>query len=251
MPALTPGPSATQVEHTVIDVDGCVVDVTVAGPVDRPVRSALVLHPDIMGLRPLFDDLAARLASHGVAVITIEPWFTWTADVRSARAGGGDRMPFVRELDDDRQLRALEVARDEIVRRHPGLPVDLMGFCMGGMYTLKAAATGWFRRHVAFYGMVRVPETWHGPGQRDALATAERAGPTLAVFGGIDQWSPPVDIDDLRSAWQGRDDCQVVVYPDADHAFVHDPERATHRADDAADAWSRALRFLGVDPSTT
>jgi carboxymethylenebutenolidase len=36
----------------------------------------------------------------------------------------------------------------------------------------------------------------------------------------------------------------VVVYPGAEHGFVHDPERAAHRPDDAADAWRRALAFL-------
>jgi carboxymethylenebutenolidase len=36
----------------------------------------------------------------------------------------------------------------------------------------------------------------------------------------------------------------VVRYDGADHGFVHDPSRPTHRADDAADAWDRALAFL-------
>src|SRR5437016_6117155 len=35
-----------------------------------------------------------------------------------------------------------------------------------------------------------------------------------------------------------------IVDADADHGFVHDPSRPAHRADDARDAWSRALRFL-------
>jgi dienelactone hydrolase len=34
------------------------------------------------------------------------------------------------------------------------------------------------------------------------------------------------------------------VYPEADHGFVHAPERPSHRPDDARDAWKRALAFL-------
>jgi carboxymethylenebutenolidase len=36
----------------------------------------------------------------------------------------------------------------------------------------------------------------------------------------------------------------VVVYDDAEHGFVHAPERDAHRPDDAADAWRRVLAFL-------
>ena len=36
-------------------------------------------------------------------------------------------------------------------------------------------------------------------------------------------------------------------YEGADHGFVHDPSRPAHRADDAADAWSRVLAFLPSD----
>ena len=42
--------------------------------------------------------------------------------------------------------------------------VSVLGFCMGGMYALKAAATDRFDRAVSFYGMVRVPERLEGPG---------------------------------------------------------------------------------------
>ena len=61
----------------------------------------------------------------------------------------------------------------------------------------------------------------------------------LAIIGGQDHWTPPEDVDALRATG-----AEVVVYPDADHGFVHDPERPAHRPDDAADAWSRVARFL-------
>lgn len=53
----------------------------------------LVLAPDIMGLRPLFDELAARLASeHGWAVAAVEP-FPGREDLDLQAHGSGRFAP--------------------------------------------------------------------------------------------------------------------------------------------------------------
>ncbi len=62
----------------------------------------------------------------------------------------------------------------------------------------------------------------------------------LSINGGIDKWTPASDLDELRRL----PDIDVVVYPEADHAFVHAPDRPTYRPDDAADAWARCATFL-------
>ena len=36
------------------------------------------------------------------------------------------------------------------------------------------------------------------------------------------------DIEALRTAWSGRTDCEIVVVEDAEHGFVHDPDRESH-----------------------
>ncbi len=208
-------------------------------------RSGVVLHPDIGGIRPLFEDMAVRLASHGLAVCVVEPF-------ARALASGVDlsdlegRMAHVAKLDDELQLGDLEAAADYLVVHDDVSEISVVGFCMGGMYALKAAATERFDRAVAFYGMVTVPEDWRSSTLAEPLATAASLCPTLAIFGDADPWTPTEDIDALRAAWAGRPDCEVVVYPGAEHGFVHDPERPAHRADDAADAWARTLAFLGV-----
>ena len=88
------------------------------------------------------------------------------------------------------------------------------------------------------------PEPMQGPKMRRPLDTAAGVVPTLALFGGVDGLIPPADVDRLRAEWVERPDCPVVVYPEADHGFCHDPARPVHRPDDAADAWERALAFL-------
>jgi carboxymethylenebutenolidase len=116
---------------------------------------------------------------------------------------------------------------------------------MGGHYVFKAAAGDRFDAAVAFYGMLRTPDGWDGPGHRiEPLAMAAGMCPTLTIFGSIDPWTPAADIDALRAAWSGRDDCEIVVVDDADHGFVHDPDRPIHRAADAAACWQRALTWV-------
>ncbi len=216
-----------------------------ARPEGLPV-AGLVFHPDINGLTPAAEDIARRLASRGLAVLAIEPFFTLDPATRAALEGDA-RMAAVRDLDDVQQLAAFSRAADHLVVHDDVSTVAMLGFCFGGMYALKAAATGRFDKVVDCYGMIRVPERWQGRGQGDPLEHAADVCPTLAIFGGEDDFTPPADIEALRARWAGRPDCEIACYPEAAHGFVHAPERPTHRADDANDAWSRILTFLGAD----
>jgi carboxymethylenebutenolidase len=199
--------------------------------------TGLVVVPDVMGLRPLFDDLVARLAADtGWAVAAFEV-FPGQETLSVA-----DRLAAMPSMDDDRWVtdavataNLLEIDGD----------VGILGFCMGGMVTMKAAATGRFHRAAPFYGMIRNPADWGG-GQGpngdaldalvDAPGSAERV---LAIIGTADPYTPAEHVAELEAAGG-----TAVRYEGADHGFVHDATRPTHRADDAADAWSRALAWL-------
>lgn len=200
---------------------------------DGPPKRGLVLLPDIGGLRPLFDDLCARLASeHGWAVIAPEPW------PGREHLSIEERLDSVGELRDDRLLDDCVAAADVLAVE----PVAVLGFCMGGMVALKAATVGRFDRAVAFYGMVHLPEAWQSPTMGDPLerimGAADRA-PILHLCGTDDPYVPTSDLDELESAG-----AEVVRYPGADHGFVHDSSRPSHRADDAAGAWLRVAEFM-------
>lgn len=198
----------------------------------------LVVAPDIMGLRPLFDELCERLSTdHGWATCAVEPF---PGQEQLDLAG---RMDAVAGLEDARVLGDLQAAADVVADRADVERIGVLGFCMGGMYTLKAAGTGRFDRAVSFYGMIRLPENWRGPAQQEPLeyVTREGACPVLAILGGHDQYTPPDDIEALRGS---GGHITVRVYDDAEHGFVHDPNRPAHRPHDAADAWDWAVQFL-------
>jgi carboxymethylenebutenolidase len=245
--ALVEGPRAARVERVTFPAaDGTLVDAIHAVP-EGGATTGVVLHPDVLGIRALFDDMCRRLATHGYAVCAPEPFAHAPNDVRAAGehpAAAGVRMEYVPKLDDAVQLDDL-VRAGALLTKNDGVErLCVLGFCMGGMQTLKAAATGEFARAVAFYGMIRLPEAWRSPTMREPLDTAADVCPTLAIFGDADPFTPAADIEALREAWKGRTDCEVVVYPGAEHGFVHAPERPSHRAEDAADAWRRTLEFL-------
>jgi len=195
------------------------------------------------GLRPLFEDMARRLATHGLAVCAVEQF---AGQSESVRANVEQRIAHVKDLDDGEQMDMLSAAADLLVVEDDVPRVSVLGFCMGGHYVFKAASIGRFDAAVAFYGMLRTPEAWAGPGHRiEPLAVAEHMCPTLAIFGTNDPWTPIADIDALRTAWAGRTDCEIITVEGGEHGFVHDPERPVHRPDDAAACWERTLTWVG------
>lgn len=189
----------------------------------------VVVAPDVMGLRPLFDDLCARLAAeHQWAVCAPEPFPGREHLPKEERPVGSNP--------DERVLGDLLAAADYLGVE----PVAAMGFCQGGMWAFKAAGTGRFDRAVAFYGLVTVPEP--GPGHTQPLDHLTRPGaaPVLAIAGGRDTFVPLDDVERLKAL----PNVEVVFYEDAEHGFVHDAARPAHRPDDAADAWRRVVAFL-------
>jgi dienelactone hydrolase len=201
---------------------------------DGDARRGLVLFPDIGGLRPLFDEHVARLArDNGWVVCAVELWpgrESEPSDLAARLDAGGS-------IDDARVLGDAVAAADATGVE----PVGVVGFCMGGMYALKAAGTGRFARAASFYGMTRVPDMWRSPTQGEPLDALASPGacPALLIAGTVDPWLPDEDLNAAEALG-----VEVVRYEGADHGFVHDPSRPAHRPDDAADAWRRVIAHL-------
>ena len=116
----------------------------------------LVVAPDIFGLRQLYDYMVERYANEwNMTAVAVEPF-------PGAELGDDldERFGAVPSLDDDRHLRDLLEAADATEAGKVGL----IGFCMGGMYCFKSARSDRFARIASFYGMIREPANWMGPG---------------------------------------------------------------------------------------
>ena len=204
----------------------------------RPSSSArigLVVSPDIFGLRQLYVDMVDRWSREwGMAVCAVDQ-YAGNAPHESATVE--ERFGAVAAIDDERHLADLHAAADLLATP----VIGLMGFCMGGMYCFKSARSDRFARIASFYGMITLPEAWKGPGHGEPLDHLRAGHPdrVLAIIGGKDTWTPPDQVAELRELG-----VSVVEYPEAEHAFAHDPSRPIHRAADAADAFARARAWL-------
>ena len=202
----------------------------IAQPPGTPTRG-VVLWPDVMGLRPLFDDLVARLAAEHHWVVCAPEIFPGQESLTLE-----ERFGEVAKVDQAARIADAVAAADACGVE----PVAVIGFCMGGMYAMKCADAGRFDKVATFYGMVRLPDEWRGPKQTDALEFVQRgSADVLGIFGTVDPYCPPEHLAELAAAG-----AEVVTYDGAEHGFVHDASRPTHRADDAADAWARVSRFF-------
>ena len=208
---------------------------------DRRPGACVLCMPDIWGLRPLFEDMATSLSERT----------GWSVARRAVPRPGARRA-----LDPDGIVRPIAGAAIA-VRRRPARrrrapptdarlgatrPVGLIGFCMGGMYALKAAATDRFDRTVAFYGMIRVPDGWAAVGPGSAARRHRRSGRHRGHGHhrhGRPYTPPDRSTSSRRPAWTS---CATRAPTTA--SCTTRPVRPTG-ADDAADAWRRVLAFLG------
>ena len=116
------------------------------------------------------------------------------ADARGAHGRGR------RRCDDDDRSADLVAAADALDVE----PVGVLGFCMGGMFALKAAGAGRFDRAVAFYGMIRMPEHWRSDADTATPLDALRRRPAPPSGAGDHRHRRPVHAARGRRRARGR-----------------------------------------------
>jgi carboxymethylenebutenolidase len=213
-------------------------------------RPGVVLIHDVWGLSEHTRDLARRVAAEGFAALAVNLYRRLPA-VRIEDAGR-----FIRELSDPLALEEVQAGVD-FLAAHPavaGHRIGVVGFCMGGMYALLAAAgCRGLSAAAAFYGllshargMLAAPGLDPAKKPREPVAAArEIRCPLLAFFGEDDELVSQADVQRLRESLSGASHpAELVVYPGAGHAFMNDTRPTAYRPDTAHRAWSRLLSFL-------
>lgn len=113
--------------------------------------------------------------------------------------------------------------------------VGAVGFCMGGTFTLTLAChNSDVKAAVPFYGKVPPLESL------EYLLC-----PVLYHYGAKDGWVTRQEVEVLREGLTryGKSG-EVVVYPEANHAFFNDTRPEVFRPAEAKQAWERTLQFL-------
>ena len=221
-----------------------------AQPDSGPRPGVVVIH-DVWGLADHTRDLAGRLAAEGFAALAVN-LYRGLPELRIDDPGR-----WIRGLSDPQMLEQVQAGIDGLAA-HPavaGHRVGVVGFCMGGMYSLLAAAgCRGLSAAVVFYGLLS-----HDQGlfrtdkpldparkpREPAAAAREIACPLLCFFGEDDDFVPLSDVQRLREGLAGAaHPAEIVVYPGAGHAFLNDTRPAAYRPEIARRAWARMLEFL-------
>jgi len=122
-----------------------------------------------------------------------------------------------------------------------------IGFCIGGHAAYIAAALLPLRATASFYGG-GIARFAPGGGPPTVTLAPRIAGRIVCFFGAKDHGIGPDQIkiveDALRAAKVRH---EVVVYPDAGHAFFRDVDPSAYEPRAAADAWARVKTLFAEE----
>lgn len=207
---------------------------------DGAARAGVIVVPDVWGLAPHYEQIAAKLAAAGYAALAVDLYTRGEAPQTYGPQRVGE---FIQALPDRQVLGDLQAAADFLAAHAAlrGRNVGITGFCMGGMYTLLAACRlRGLAAAVSWYGMLRAAALDANKPEHVLDAIERLAVPTLALFGADDALIPAADVAALgeRAKRAGRA-LEIVTYPGAGHAFNNDTRPDTFRPAASADGWQR------------
>ncbi len=210
-------------------------------------HAAVLIWPDIFGLRPAFRQMADRLAGSGYSVLVVNPFYrikqaptaaeganTPIADVRplagslNATTHTTDAKAFVAWLDAQPQ-----VDKDK--------PMATTGYCMGGPIVLRTAA--------AVPDRIGAAATFHGGGlvtdnadSPHKLIPKMRAEFLIAIAENDDKRDPEAKNVLSEAFADAKLPAEIEVYP-AGHGWCP-PDTRVHNPQQAEKAWERMLSLF-------
>jgi carboxymethylenebutenolidase len=196
-----------------------------------PFPGILVIH-EWWGLNDWVKDQASKLSDLGYVALAVDLYrgkVATTAD---------EAHEIMRGVPDDRAARDLHAAF-EFLKSQPNVKRDRIasiGWCMGGGYSFNVALQEpTLTADVINYG--------HLATEPESLKKINAS--ILGIFGGQDRGIPVEDVRKFEQTMKhlGKK-VEIVIYPNAGHAFENPNNKAGYRPDDAADAWKRTVKFL-------
>ncbi len=210
---------------------------------------AVLIWPDIFGLRPAFRQMGKRLAESGYTVLVINPFyrtkkaptapehpdFNDPATRQALMSLAGTLSPATALTDATAFVAYLDGQPSVDKKRKMGTT----GYCMGGPFVFRTAA--------AFANRVAAGATFHGGG----LATDKPESPHLlipkmkarfliAIAENDDQREPEVKNILRESFAKAHLQAEIEVYAGTKHGWCP-PDSAVYNAEQAEKAWGRML----------
>ncbi len=231
------GAAVSHIDLELTAADGNRLAAFLARP-EGQARAGIVLAPDIRGLSRFYEELALRFAERGYAALAID-YYGRVAGV-AKRGPDFPAREMLQHLDIDEALLDVVAAIDHLRTQGIANTVFTFGCCYGGTVAwLAAAGDRELAGAIGFHGGLGARGGKPGPIER----AAEMKAPILAVQGGAD---PHITLEHdaaFDSALNAAGvEHEVVIEPDAPHSFFD--VRYEEFAEQAADAWRRALEFI-------
>lgn len=194
---------------------------------------------EIFGVHEHIQDVCRRFAKLGYVAIAPE-MFVRQGDV-SQLSNIDEIRKIVAQVPDAQVMSDLDATLNWAAKSSLGNleRVGITGFCWGGRITwLYAAHNPQIKAGVAWYGRLVGDETEQTP-KHPVDVASELKVPVLGLYGGKDTGIPLETVEQMRDRLQSSNSgSEIVVYPDAPHAFFAD-YRPSYRQEDARDGWKR------------
>ena len=215
-------------------------------------HAAVLIWPDIVGLRPAFKMMAKRLAADGYAALVVNPYYRQVkaplVEVGQTFRDPGVRekiVPFARALSQDTNrtdAKAFIAWLDAQPSVDTSRQIGTTGYCMGGPMTMITAAT--------VPNRIGAGASFHGGG----LATEKPNSPHLLIpnmstdyliaIAANDDARDPENKTTLKEAFAATDnEAEIEVYEGTKHGWCP-PDSAVYDETAANKAWARTLALF-------
>jgi len=243
LPQVVNAVAVTESEVTIKTPDG-----TADGYFVRPTAGmapAVLVWPDIFGLRPAFRQMGKRLAETGYSVLVVNPFYRVkkapTADKGSATPIPS-LMPLAQALNETTHTtdaRAFIAWLDQQPSVARNRKIGTQGYCMGGPIAFRTAA--------AVPDRVGAVASFHGGGlvtdqpNSPHLQTARTKAHVLVAIAANDDMRSPNEKNVLKETFATANlPAEIEVYTGAAHGWCP-PDSGVYNEPQAERAWSRLL----------
>ncbi len=232
-----------QEAEVMIDTPDGTCDAYFVAP-SKEAHAAVLVWPDIFGLRPAFRQMGKRLAQSGYSVLVVNPFYR---KQKAPTAAQGTATPFpevtplARSLSETTHVtdaKAFITWLDKQPQVDTKKKIGTIGYCMGGAIVFRTAAAVPERvgAGCSFHGGGLVTENADSP---HLLIPKMKSQLLIAIAENDDQRGPEVK-NVLKQAFADANlKAEIEVYP-AGHGWCP-PDTRVYNEDQAEKAWSRML----------